>query len=104
MSTAQGQGGTGKCITVYICMLVISAIELMIAYRHPSGVHLLASMLVLAFIGAVLGVLYFMGLGSENHRAIVAFCVFTLFVLATINYGWTDSFRLLLGAPFSKYH
>jgi heme/copper-type cytochrome/quinol oxidase subunit 4 len=104
MSTAQAQDGIGKYLVVYICMLVLSAIELMIAYGHASGGHLLVSMLLPAFIGAVLGVVYFMGLGSENQKAILAFCVFTLFVLATINYGWTDSFRLLLGAPFSKYH
>jgi heme/copper-type cytochrome/quinol oxidase subunit 4 len=102
MSTAGEQGGLGKYLVVYICMLVITAIELLIAYQHPSGGQLLVSMLLLAFIGAVLGVLYFMGLGSENHRAIVAFAVFTLFVLATINYGWTDSFRILLGAPYAK--
>jgi hypothetical protein len=48
--------------------------------------------------------LVFMRLGSEKPSLLVAFAVFTLFVLATINYGWTDSFRLLLGAPFSKYH
>lgn len=104
MSTAAAQVGLGKYFVVYICMLGIAVIELVIAYRHPSGGQLLASMLLLAFIGALLGVLYFMGLGSENHKAIVAFAVFTLFVLATINYGWTDSFRLLFGVPFSRYH
>jgi len=102
MSTTGEQGGLGKYVVVYISMLVIAVIELLIAYRHPSGGQLLVSMLILAFIGALLGVLYFMGLGSENRKAILAFAVFTLFVLATINYGWTDSFRLLLGAPFAK--
>jgi heme/copper-type cytochrome/quinol oxidase subunit 4 len=102
MSTAREPRGLGKYLVIYICMLLITAIELLIAYQHPSGGQLLVSMLLLAFIGALLGVLYFMGLGSENHSAIVAFAVFTLFVLATINYGWTDSFRLLLGVPFAR--
>jgi heme/copper-type cytochrome/quinol oxidase subunit 4 len=102
MTIIEEPGGSGKYLVVYVVMLVLSAIEVMIAYRHPSGAQLLVSMLLLAAIGAVLGVLYFMGLGSENHRSIVAFSVFTLFVLATINYGWTDSFRLLFGVPFSK--
>ena len=102
MSTTVEQGGMGKYVVVYIGMLVITAIELLIAYRHPSGGHLLVSMLLFAFVGALLGVLYFMGLGSENHSSIVAFAVFTLFVLATINYGWTDSFRILNGAPFTR--
>jgi heme/copper-type cytochrome/quinol oxidase subunit 4 len=102
MSTAEAQGGLGKYFVVYLCMLAIAAIELSIAYRHPGGAHLLVSMLLLAFAGALLGVLYFMGLGSENHKSIAAFAVFTLFVLATINYGWTDSFRLLFGVPFAR--
>ncbi|GAC1667800.1 MAG: hypothetical protein NVS9B4_23700 [Candidatus Acidiferrum sp.] len=102
MSTAEEQSGLGKYLVVYICMLVITAIELVIAYHHPSGGKLLVSMLLLAFIGASLGILVFMRLGAEKHSLMVAFAVFTLFVLATINYGWTDSFRILLGAPFAK--
>jgi cytochrome c oxidase subunit 4 len=102
MTIIEEPGGLGKYIVVYVAMLVLTVIEAVIAYRHPSGAQLLVSMLLLAAIGAVLGVLYFMGLASENHRSIVAFSVFTLFVLATINYGWTDSFRLLFGVPFSK--
>ena len=102
MSTTAEQGGIGKYVVVYVCMLALTAIELVIAYRHPSGGSLLVSMLILAFIGALLGILFFMRLASENHAAVVAFAVFTLFVLATINYGWTDSFRLLVGVPFSK--
>jgi heme/copper-type cytochrome/quinol oxidase subunit 4 len=102
MTIIEEPGGSGKYLIVYVVMLVLSAIEVMIAYRHPGGAQLLVSMLLLAAIGAVLGVLYFMGLASENHRSILAFSVFTLFVLATINYGWTDSFRVLFGAPFSK--
>ena len=102
MSTAELQGGVGKYIAVYVCMLAIAGIELMVASSHPAGGTLLASMLVLAAIGAFLGIWVFMRLGSERHNMIVAVAIFTLFVLAATNYGWTDSFRLLLGAPFSK--
>jgi heme/copper-type cytochrome/quinol oxidase subunit 4 len=96
------QGGTGKYYVVYVVMLLISAIEVFVAYRHPSGSEFLGALLILAFIGAALGVLYFMGLASENRNAMIGFCVFTLFVLAAINYGWTDSFRILLGVPYAK--
>jgi heme/copper-type cytochrome/quinol oxidase subunit 4 len=102
MNTAEEQGGLGKYLLVYFSMLVITALELVIAYRHLSGSQLLVSMLVLAFIGALLGILFFMRLAAEKHSLIVAFAVFTLFVLAAINYGWTDSFRILFGAPFAK--
>lgn len=104
MSSTGQKDTTGKYLVVYIVMLLTTVIELVIAFNHPRGGELLASMLVLAFIGAVLGVLVFMRLGSEKPSLLVAFAIFTLFVLATINYGWTDSFRLLLGAPFAKYH
>jgi heme/copper-type cytochrome/quinol oxidase subunit 4 len=56
----------------------------------------------LAIIEALLGVLFFMHLAAEKPSFILFVAVFTLFVLATINYGWTDSFRLLVGAPFAK--
>lgn len=102
MSTSEGQAALGKYVIVYLCMLIIMAIELVIAYHPPSGGQLLASMLLPAFTGALLGVLVFMRLGEERRTLIVAFAVFTLFVLATINYGWTDSFRILHGAPFAK--
>jgi heme/copper-type cytochrome/quinol oxidase subunit 4 len=102
MSATVEQDGLGKYIVVYICMLVIPAIELLIASRHPSGEVLVASLLILAFFTAILGIMYFMHLASENHTAIVAFTVFTVFVLAATTYGWTDSFRLLFGAPFAK--
>ncbi len=102
MSAAEQQDGLGKYIGVYIGMLVITGIELLIASRHPSGGVLLASMLILAFLGAILGILYFMHLATENRAAIVAFTLFTVFVLAATTYGWTDSFRILFGAPFAK--
>jgi heme/copper-type cytochrome/quinol oxidase subunit 4 len=102
MSTAGEQGGLGKYIMVYLCMLVITGIETVVASSNPGGEHLLPIMLILAFTGALLGVLVFMGLAAEKRSLIVCVAVFTLFVLATINYGWTDSFRLLMGAPYAK--
>jgi heme/copper-type cytochrome/quinol oxidase subunit 4 len=104
MGTPEAQSAVGKYVIVYLAMLVIMLLELLTAYRHPGEPQLLVSMLLFSFVGALLGVLYFMGLASENYRSVVAFAVFTLFVLATINYGWTDSFRLLFGVPFAKYH
>ena len=102
MSTAGEQTGLGKYIAVYICMLAITGIEVVIATSNRGGAHLLPMMLVLAFAGALLGVLFFMGLAAEKRSLIVCVAVFTLFVLATINYGWTDSFRVLTGVPYAK--
>ena len=102
MSTGGEQGGLGKYIVVYICMLAITVIEVAIANGNRGGAHLLPMMLILAFAGALLGVLFFMGLAAEKKGLIVSVAIFTLFVLATINYGWTDSFRVLLGVPYAK--
>ena len=102
MTITESQDGVGKYVVVYIVMLAITLIELFVASRHPSGGVLVASMLILAFVGAILGILYFMHLATENRASIVAFTLFTLFVLAATTYGWSDSFRLLFGVPFAK--
>jgi|ERR1035438_1344095 heme/copper-type cytochrome/quinol oxidase subunit 4 len=102
MSATEPQGGLGKYIVVYVCLLVITGIELLIASWHPGGTVLLASMLIFAFLGGALTILYFMHLASENRSLILAFTIFTLFVLGATTYSWTDSFRLLFGAPFAK--
>jgi heme/copper-type cytochrome/quinol oxidase subunit 4 len=102
MSTAGEQSGLGKYIVVYICMLAITGIEVIIATSNSGGAHLLPMMLIPAFAGALLGILFFMGLAAEKRSLIVCVAVFTLFVLATINYGWTDSFRVLTGVPYAK--
>jgi caa(3)-type oxidase subunit IV len=102
MNAAEKQSGAGKYFVVYLCMLAIPAVEAVVAYQHIGASQMLLGMLSLAIIGALLGVLFFMHLATEKPRFILFVAVFTLFVLATINYGWTDSFRLLVGAPFAK--
>jgi caa(3)-type oxidase subunit IV len=102
MNTAEKQSGVGKYFVVYLCMLIIPALEVVVAYQHIGRSHMLMAMLSLAIIEALLGVLFFMHLATEKPRFILFVAVFTLFVMATINYGWTDSFRLLVGAPFAK--
>ena len=102
MDAAEKPSGVGKYLVVYLFMLAIPALEVVVAYQHIGGSQMLTGMLSLAIIEALLGVLFFMHLATEKPRFILFVAVFTLFVLATINYGWTDSFRLLVGAPFAK--
>jgi cytochrome c oxidase subunit IV len=52
--------------------------------------------LTFAVIEAVLVVLFWMNLGSEKGAFVKFIIVTMLFVLATMNYIWTDSFRVLL--------
>jgi cytochrome c oxidase subunit IV len=95
MTTAEGQS-TGKYLAVYVCLLAITALQFFIGYQSIEGSHLVVRFLTFALIETLLVVLFWMNLGSEK-RVFVQYVVITmLFVLATMNYIWTDSFRLLL--------
>ncbi len=95
MTTAAGQG-IGKYVVVYVCLLVITAAQFFIGYQHISGSHLVVRMLTFGAIETVLVVFFWMNLATEKKNLIQFIVVFTLFVLAAMNYIWTDSFRLLL--------
>jgi heme/copper-type cytochrome/quinol oxidase subunit 4 len=88
--------GLGQYLVVYVCVLVIAGLQFVIAYQPIDRSQMLARMLVLAFIEAGLGVMFFMHLWAEKRTLLLFVGIFTLFVLATLNYGWTDSFRLLI--------
>ena len=93
MTTAQGMK---KYVAVYAALLVITAIEFAIGYQNIEGTQLMVRFLTFAVIDTLLVVLFFMNLGSEKPGFIKFFVCFMAFVLATMNYIWTDSFRLLV--------
>jgi len=95
MTTAEGNG-IKKYVAVYLALLVLTALQFIIGYQNIEGSALVVRMLTFAVIETVLVVLFFMNLGSEKPVFIKFIVFFTLFVLLTLNYGWTDSFRLLL--------
>jgi len=95
MTTAAGQG-IGKYVAVYLALLVITALQFFIGYQNIEGTALVVRMLTFAVIETLLVVLFWMNLGSEKPVFIKFVFYFTLFVLACMNYIWTDSFRLLL--------
>jgi caa(3)-type oxidase subunit IV len=95
MTTAE-RHGIGKYVAVYICLLVITALQFVIGYQNIQGTQLVVRMLTFAIIETLLVVLFFMNLGSEKPVFVKFVVYFMLFVLATMNYIWTDSFRLLL--------
>jgi cytochrome c oxidase subunit IV len=95
MTTAEGNG-IKKYVAVYLTLLVITALQFVIGYQNIEGSTLVVRMLTFAVIDSILVVLFLMNLSTEK-RVFVKFVVFfMLFVLATMNYIWTDSFRLLL--------
>jgi caa(3)-type oxidase subunit IV len=95
MTTAEGHG-IGKYVAVYLCLLVVTALQFFIGYQNIEGSALMVRMLTFAVIETVLVVLFWMNLGSEKPVFVKFVVFFTLFVLLTFNYSWTDSFRILL--------
>jgi cytochrome c oxidase subunit IV len=95
MATVEAQA-MKKYVAVYVLLLVITALQFLIGYRGAEGGQLVVRMLSFAIVETVLVVLFWMNLGSEKKN-FIQYVLFTMiFVLATMNYIWTDSFRVLL--------
>lgn len=102
MATAEGhRSSVGKYVIVYVILLVIAALQFVIAYSDISGGQMFTRMLCLAIVEGVLALLFFMHL-ADNRGLLWFFAIFTVFVLLTLQYGWTDSFRLLDGVQWAK--
>jgi caa(3)-type oxidase subunit IV len=95
MANVEGEG-IGKYVAVYVCLVVITALQFLIGYQKIEGGQMAVRMLTFAVIETILVVLFFMNLSSEKRTFFKFVAYFMLFVLATMNYIWTDSFRLLL--------
>ena len=105
MTTAEERknGGIGKDLAVYLCLLVLAGLQFVIAYQNIDASQMFLRMLMVALVEAGLAVMFFMHLWAEKRGFLLFVAIFTIFVLLTMQYGWTDSFRMLVGAPFSKF-
>ena len=101
VADAQAVSGMGKYLVIYICILGIAGLQFVVAYQNIDTSQMLVRMLGLAVVEAALAVLFFMHMATEKRNFIVFVAVITFFVLATLNYSWTDSTRMLNGAPYS---
>jgi cytochrome c oxidase subunit IV len=106
MTTAEKHNGAVTTdVIVYLVLLGIAGLQIILAYSYSGGGDRLAGrMLVVAGIQAAIAVLFFMHLRWENRAMVLSIAVVSLFVLAAMQYGWTDSFRLLHGVPFARLH
>jgi heme/copper-type cytochrome/quinol oxidase subunit 4 len=103
MTTAAGKtDGIGKDIVVYVCLLALAGLQFLLAYQNVDATQMMWRMLGVAVIEAGLAVMFFMHLGTEKRGFAIFVLVFTISVLLTMQYGWTDSTRMVIGAPFSK--
>jgi cytochrome c oxidase subunit IV len=92
----------GKYIAIYICLLALAAIQFYIAYLDIDVTARFARMLFISLAEAGLALLFFMHLWAEKRGFMLFVIVFTGFVLIAMQYGWTDSYRMDTGAPYTQ--
>ncbi len=104
MTTAEEHksDGIGKDLIVYICLLALAGLQFVIAYQNLDASQMFTRMLVVAIVEAALAMLFFMHLWSEKRAFLWFVVIFTVAVLLGMQYGWTDSSRMVNGAPYSK--
>lgn len=95
------KSGAGRYLVVYVCIIAIAALQFVIAYSNISPAQMFTRMLILAIVEAALALLFFMHL-TDNRGLLWFVVIFTVFVLLAMQYGWTDSFRLVDGVPWAK--
>ena len=101
MASETHQGGIGKDVAIYVTLLILAAIQFVIAYQNITVQQMFVRMLAVAIIEGALALLFFMHL-SENRGLMWFVVIFTVSVLLGMQYGWTDSFRLINGVPWAK--
>ena len=90
----QKNEGMGKYLVVYFCILALAALQFVIAYQNITAAQMFRRMLSVAVVEAGVAVMFFMHLWSEKRGFLLFVVVFTIFVLLSMQFGWTDSFRL----------
>ena len=103
MTTSEGSksDGIGKDLIIYVCLLALAGVQFVIAYQNIDTSQMVTRMLIVACIEAGLAALFFMHLWAEKRSLLVFVLVFTISVLLGMQYRWTDSTRMLVGAPYS---
>ena len=104
MTTAEQHksNGIGKDLAIYVCLLILAGLQFVIAYQNISASQMLTRMLAVGCIEAGLAALFFMHLWTEKRAFLLFVAIFTIAVLLGMQYGWTDSSRMVVGAPFSS--
>jgi cytochrome c oxidase subunit IV len=101
-TTERKSDGITKDLVVFVCLLALAGLQFVIAYQHIDASQMFLRMLVVAIVEAGLAVMFFMHLWAEKRGFVLFVLIFTIFVLLAMQYGWTDSSRMVTGAPFSK--
>jgi cytochrome c oxidase subunit IV len=104
MTTAEERksNGIGKDLAIYVFLLILAGLQFVIAYQNIGASQMFRRMLAVACVEAGLAALFFMHLWTEKRGFLLFVAIFTIAVLLGMQYGWTDSTRMVVGAPFSK--
>ena len=95
MAEARQSAGIKLYVIVWFGLILIVAAEVFLTYQHLPAGRLLASLLVLAFVGAGLGVMYFMHLKYERPSLFWSLIPYLIFALVMMDHVWPDAFRLM---------
>jgi len=82
-------------VGVWIGLLCIAGVEVFVSFRGFPAHELLAILLILAFIEAGIGLLYFMHLKYERPILLWSFVLSVVFVLLMMNQIWPDAYRMV---------
>jgi heme/copper-type cytochrome/quinol oxidase subunit 4 len=102
MATAEAHqnSGMGRDLIVYVCLLALAGIQFLIAYQDITTSQMFVRMLSVAIIEGGLALLFFMHL-SENRGLMLFVVIFTVAVILGMQYGWTDSYRIIDGVRWA---
>ncbi|MBZ5652612.1 MAG: hypothetical protein LAO18_19255 [Acidobacteriia bacterium] len=87
--------GIGKYLVVYLCILALAGLQFVIAYQNITASQMFRRMFSVALVEAGVAVLFFMHLWAEKRGFLLFVVIFAVFVLLSMQFGWTDSFRLI---------
>ena len=91
---AAHEPGMGGYIGIWIGLLFIVGIEVFLTLQRLPARRLLAILLILAFIEAGIGLMYFMHLKYERRSLVWSLIPAVVFVLLMMNHLWPDAYRV----------
>jgi cytochrome c oxidase subunit IV len=91
-----------RYLLIYLCILLLAGLQFVIAYSHVDVTAKFERMLLIAIAESGLALLFFMHLWAEKRGFLLFVVILTGFVLVAMQYGWTDSYRMELGAPYTQ--
>jgi heme/copper-type cytochrome/quinol oxidase subunit 4 len=98
--TAHHSNSATRDIIVYVCLLALAGLQFVIAGQNMSTTQMFQWMFIVAVIEGGIALLFFMHL-SENRGLRWFVLIFTVAVILGMQYGWSDSSRLINGVRWA---